>query len=542
MIALLVILAATPQDLPVEQTKKNIKVLEGLPSSQLIPVMSFMANSLGVTCAHCHGKEFDSDEKPAKDAARKMIALQRAINQQHYGGKLTVTCNTCHQGRVLPPATPDVADAGWNARPAAKPDDSISGEEAIERLFEATSEIKHRVIRGKVERYNGRDEPKSAPFTLTLGDTIEYHTELSHPPEATRAFALFPRGAAEAGAGERRALDHRRRSHSPPSGDPDRCSAICPREVHVRRLPPDDGGRLPFRVQWARADYRVTYTVDEVQDRKLQVLNDLPESQLFPAMNVLAQAIGVHCDYCHVKIGDKWIWASEEKPAKAVGREMIRMVLDLNRGKFKTTCYSCHRGSTSVATVIPLPPRDHSIAVAVAAERLPSAEELLTRYAEATGLRNAVKPLTLTGRLDSKARSGTLRVTLTPPDDVAIELTTATDVIRQSPKGTVYEIDKVHVKPSDVVAVRAERIDDRDVYAAEVRDGSRTTTYYFDKRSGLLLRRLSTTETILGPLAEQTEFSDYRNIDGVQLPFTIRTSDGAPFATTTRTFTSVTPM
>jgi len=497
MIALLVILAATPQDLPVEQTKKNIKVLQGLPSSQLIPVMAFMANSLGVTCAHCHSKEYDSEEKPAKDAARKMIALQRAINQEHYGGKLTVTCNTCHQGRVLPPATPDVADAGWNAHPAAKPDDSISGEEAIARLFEATSEIKHRVVRGTVERYNGRDEPKSAPFTLTLGDTIEYHTELSHPPEASRALALFlpARPKPEQVKGERWIIAadrvRRLREIATPLGN-------LPEEVTFEGFRPTDGGRLPFRTQWSRADYRVTFTVDEVQHRKLQVLNDLPESQLFPAMNVLAQALGVHCDYCHVKNGDKWIWASEEKPAKAVGREMIRMVLDLNRGKFKTTCYSCHRGSTSVATVIPLPPRDYSIHEAVAAERLPSAEELLTRYAEATGLRNAAKPLTLTGRL-------------------------------------------VHVKPSDVIAVRGERLDDRDVYAAEVRDGSRTTTYYFDKSSGLLLRRFSTRETILGPLPEQTDFADYRNIDGVQLPFTIITSDGAPFATTTRTFTSVTP-
>jgi hypothetical protein len=301
MIALLVILAATPQDLTVEQTieqtKKNIKVLQGLPSSQLIPVMAFMANSLGVTCAHCHGKEYDSDEKPAKDAARKMIALQRAINQQHYGGKLTVTCNTCHQGRVLPPATPDVADAGWNARPAGgedaagpaaetaalrnagvppagraassppfpvKPDDAISGEEAIVRLFEATSEIKHRVVRGTVERYNGRDEPKSAPFTLTLGDTIEYHTELSHPSEATRALALFlpARPKPEQVKGERWiiAADRVRRLREIPTP-----LGNLPEEVTFEDFRQTDGGKLPFRTQWSRADYRVTFTVESIE-------------------------------------------------------------------------------------------------------------------------------------------------------------------------------------------------------------------------------------------------------------------------------------
>ena len=47
---LLLLPAAETPDPPVEQTKKNIKVLQGLSSSQLIPVMAFMSNSLGVTC------------------------------------------------------------------------------------------------------------------------------------------------------------------------------------------------------------------------------------------------------------------------------------------------------------------------------------------------------------------------------------------------------------------------------------------------------------------------------------------------------------
>jgi len=116
LIAILIapFLAAQTPDLPVEQTKKNIKVLTGVPSSQLIPTMAFMANSLGVTCANCHAQAYESDEKPAKDAARRMIALQRELNAKYYDGKTVVTCNTCHQGRVTPAATPDLANAGWN--------------------------------------------------------------------------------------------------------------------------------------------------------------------------------------------------------------------------------------------------------------------------------------------------------------------------------------------------------------------------------------------------------------------------------------------
>jgi len=34
----------------------------------------------------------------------------------------------------------------------------------------------------------------------------------------------------------------------------------------------------------------------------LRVLQALPESQLFPLMNLLADSLGVRCDYCHVQV------------------------------------------------------------------------------------------------------------------------------------------------------------------------------------------------------------------------------------------------
>src|SRR5689334_21059978 len=107
------------------------------------------------------------------------------------------------------------------------------------------------------------------------------------------------------------------------------------------------------------------------QTRKnIQVLKGLPESQLFPLMNVIATSLEVKCDYCHVKKegknpatgGDNWVWESDEKKPKLVGRQMIKMVLDINRtnfqGESRVTCYSCHRCKTSVANVPSLPPGD----------------------------------------------------------------------------------------------------------------------------------------------------------------------------------------
>jgi len=265
--AVLALIFATAQssDLPVEQTKKNIKVLQGLPSSQLIPVMAFMANSLGVTCAHCHAKAWDSDEKPAKEMARKMIAMERSINEQQFGGKLTVTCNTCHHGNVKPVATPDVANAGWNARPAPPAITSVAAEEAIGRFPKRPAEVTRRVVNGTVERYNGRDEPVSGPFTLTIeGEKTSYDTKLSHPPEAARALAIYllTPPVLEKLHGERWLVDGdvtaRTRETATPFGN-------LPERIDYSDYRGVNGARLPFRAQWSRADYRVTFTVTSIE-------------------------------------------------------------------------------------------------------------------------------------------------------------------------------------------------------------------------------------------------------------------------------------
>jgi hypothetical protein len=44
---------------------------------------------------------------------------------------------------------------------------------------------------------------------------------------------------------------------------------------------------------------------------------------------------------------------------------------------------------------------------------------------------------------------------------------------------------------------------------------------------------------MLAPLPEQVEFEDYRDVGGIKLPFTIRTSGLAAFTTATRRFTDI---
>ena len=49
-----------------------------------------------------------------------------------------------------------------------------------------------------------------------------------------------------------------------------------------------------------------------------------------------------------------------------------------------------------------------------------------------------------------------------------------------------------------------------------------TEQLQFDRESGLLLRRSVTTATPLGPLPEQIDYSDYRDVSGVKVPFMVR--------------------
>src|SRR5215213_6545403 len=116
-------------DKPVEQTRKNIQVLKGLPESQLFPEMNFIAASLGVQCGFCHvsqGKDaqgrtnwvWESDEKQEKKIARGMMRMVLAVSKGDYGiSRGQVTCYTCHRGQEQPQSLPDLPLPAPGPRP-----------------------------------------------------------------------------------------------------------------------------------------------------------------------------------------------------------------------------------------------------------------------------------------------------------------------------------------------------------------------------------------------------------------------------------------
>ena len=324
------------------------------------------------------------------------------------------------------------------------------------------------------------------------------------------------------------------------------------------------------------------------QTRKnIQVLQGLPESQIFPLMNFIATSLGVKCDYCHIKDGknpktgeDNWIWDRDDKPKKLIGRRMMKMVMDINATNFSgetfVTCYTCHRGSTVPGRLPPLPPQDP---IRSETATLPTAEQILSKYIAAVGGKDAAtkfKSTVMKGTIERAEgrdanetlikRERPLEVTLKDADKCLITWATpqgsttaglnaesgwiktnagsrkfsGRDLVYLKRAAAYYPVIKVVEQPAQMKVLGTEKIGDRETYVvAVVVDPNTTTKFFFDTQTGLLLRELTTTRTILVPLPDQVDFEDYRDVDGVKVPFTIRTSDTSPFSTATRHFTEI---
>ena len=316
---------------------------------------------------------------------------------------------------------------------------------------------------------------------------------------------------------------------------------------------------------------------------KLQVLQELPEAQLFILMNLVAESLGVRCDHCHVQakpdltrtpanVGG-WVWDSDDKPAKKIARDMMRMVVDLNKASFggrsRVTCYTCHQGALDPARTPPLPPDLFGSGKTATPTPLPTIDRVWSNYVNAVG--QPVTPPPGTGTImsgwdeRSEGRYGKFEVAVSGPSRYRATLTNAESATSQGLDGDVAwgtangriqrfssaaDIERlrriamryqpVKDRPANLQLVRIDRVADRDVYVARARvDAATVRTLFFDVVTGLLRRELTTTDTLLIPLQEQVDYDDYRDVDGVKLPFRVQTSDGAAYDTVTRTIMQI---
>jgi len=331
---------------------------------------------------------------------------------------------------------------------------------------------------------------------------------------------------------------------------------------------------------------QVEKTVDQT-GKNIQVLKGLPQSHLFLVMNFVATSLGEKCNFCHVEQGKdpktgftKWVWESDDKPEKQTARRMMQMVLSIKANdkvdfrENEVTCYTCHRGQRHPVGLpsMPLTRSGHETGpndpVPTARPTLPSMEQIFSKYVTAVGgsAATATKTLVLKGkRVASQDRNWPNEIIMAGPDKFLIIATTPQGTIRQvvnGDKGWVVNgtnvrsltpaeaveargsweelFNVVKVKPSQGMRLGGmQKVGERDAYVVEKVTETRTERHYFDSQTGLLLRKMTINKTVLMPFPEQIDFEDYRDVDGVKVPFTIHYSAIDTFNSWTRTFTDI---
>ena len=291
--------------------------------------------------------------------------------------------------------------------------------------------------------------------------------------------------------------------------------------------------------------------------KNVQVLKDIPATQLEPTMAFISGSLGVRCTYCHVA-GQ---FEKDDKPTKAAARRMIKMVLDLNKGSFNgqgaVSCFTCHRGKP---TPVSVPVVGQNLwapsSPSPSPEPLPSVKEILDRYVLAVGGAEALQKITTRSAKGSRiGADGVLvpeEVHQKAPDKLLTVTSYPNVVFSNGFNGTVawghssrdgatplpeqlvaqMKRDAVFYKElktpelySSLTVVGRASVRDADAYVVQAKpvDGS-MEKLFFDVRTGLLVRRYVESDTPLGKLPLQTDYEDYREVDGIKQPFLIHWS------------------
>jgi Photosynthetic reaction centre cytochrome C subunit len=329
-------------------------------------------------------------------------------------------------------------------------------------------------------------------------------------------------------------------------------------------------------------------TVDQTR-KNIQVLKGLPDSQLGTVMQFIAVSMGRRCDFCHVnKGGNNWVWESDEKEEKLAARKMMTMVLALNKDNFRgsptVSCYTCHRGRNSPQGIPSLPvptpqPRPQPPAQTAPGQPAatpmptpapPTADQILAKYVEGLGGQAAIdkmKTLVMKGTYAGfNGAAIPYEVSMSAPDKFYIIATTPQGTSERGSDGKVawekgprgvnelmnpvlddlkstflfFHNIKLKEQFTRLRGGRKDKIGDRDVIVVNgtTADNHREQLF-FDAETGLLRRRISYLETPIGVIPNQIDFEDYRDVDGVKVPFTVRVLSVEPGLVSTRTYTEI---
>jgi hypothetical protein len=301
----------------------------------------------------------------------------------------------------------------------------------------------------------------------------------------------------------------------------------------------------------------------------VQVLKGIPVNQFMETMGFFSAALGYNCTNCH---GDEvlgnWAKYADDVPVKRTARRMVEVVNTINKtlfgGREAVTCYTCHRGSPTPKVVPSLleqysePPADdpNEVEISRRAPATPTADDILNRYIQVLGGAQRLAALTsFVGKgnydgfdsyhgkvvVDVYAKNTGQRTVIVHTQNG--ESVTAYDgrnawimgpdkpvsVLQLVPGGDMdgVKLDADLAFPGGLkqaltglrVGFPTTTIDDREVQVVQATAGGSRVKLFFDKQTGLLTRVVRYSKTMVGPVPTQIDYSDYREVAGVKMPF-----------------------
>lgn len=292
--------------------------------------------------------------------------------------------------------------------------------------------------------------------------------------------------------------------------------------------------------------------------KNITALKGTPADQLTAAMTVMAASLGVECDTCHVQGKPE----DDSKGPKKTARAMIEMTAMINKNAFngrqQVTCFSCHRGSERPVAIPPVlesdatPRREAppaSPANAGTRPAAPTADDVIAKYVAAVGGADALKKAaTRVGKGEITAMGSKTPIELitkAPNKRMTITHNANSDSITAFDGTSGWTGSASRGREMDAAGSSAASLDAQFALALSLKEmypmirrgrpevvnnvecevlqgqaaGKPAIRLLFDKNTGLLMRMVRYAETPVGRNPTQVDYADYREVDGVKIPF-----------------------
>jgi outer membrane lipoprotein-sorting protein len=304
--------------------------------------------------------------------------------------------------------------------------------------------------------------------------------------------------------------------------------------------------------------------------KNVQVLKGIPVREFMNTMGFFSAATNLNCIDCHSPQSESLEGYAIDTPRKQTARRMVLMVNQINQtnfgGRRLVTCYTCHR-ATDRPEAIPSLLDQYSVpeddpnrvevipAGPVQSVKKISPDQILDKYIQAIG--GAPQLAKLTSFIAKGTYEGYDTLSMKVPVDIFASAPDRLTTVVHTQNGdsvTTYDgnngwiaaADKLmRVLPlagGDLEGAKMDAalsfparikqdfqwrtgfpsvsIDDRPVEVIQnAARGNTGAKLYFDSESGLLVRQVHFVDTAVGVIPTQIDYSDYRTVAGVKLPF-----------------------